>query len=251
MNNYYVYELRRRDNDTCIYVGQGHGTRINSKYRNEKQMILEDTVGVDRYILFSDLSRTESLEIEHEVIRKYIEDDGYGIDIEGFRGDNPDRFLTNHTFGGAGLTGLKRPRHSEIMKGSNNPMYGINIWESYSSEKADSIKKKIFESSSGRKNPMYGVSPKERMDENTYLQWYEKNSQRCKAQIGEKNPNAKKVDMFNNGELIAKFKTIIDAAQWMIDKGFVQCALSTVRSSIGQAIKTQKEYKGFSFTLAS
>lgn len=251
MNNYYVYELRRRDNNTCIYVGQGHGNRINIKYRNNKQMFLEETVGVDRYILVANLSREESLDIEHEVIRKYIEEDGYGIDIDGFKGSNPDRFLTNHTFGGAGLTGLKRPEHSEKMRGSNNPMFGVNNWDHYSSEKAEKIKEKISKCSSGENNPMFGISPRQRMDEDTYLQWHESVSNRCKAQTGDKNPNSKKVDVFCKGKLIAHFKTIVETAQWMIDYEYTQCSLQSVRSSIGQAIKNKKEYKGFIFALAS
>lgn len=56
--------------------------------------------------------------------------------------------------------------------------YGYNKRRSGSKRKgcgkmSEESKKKMSESSMGENNPMYGISPKERMDEETYKQWLE------------------------------------------------------------------------------
>ncbi len=70
--------------------------------------------------------------------------------------------------------------------------YGYNKQRSGRSHKhggkmTDEVKKRMSESSMGEKNPMYGVSPKERMDEETYKQWLHK--QQTMDRYGEANPN--------------------------------------------------------------
>ena len=41
MNDYYVYEHIRNDNNSCFYVGKGHGKRAYSKSRNEHHNIVK------------------------------------------------------------------------------------------------------------------------------------------------------------------------------------------------------------------
>ena len=52
--------------------------------------------------------------------------------------------------------------------------------------KKKEIKNTMPLNSSGKNNPMYGISPKERMDEDTYNQWLLKKKESSK---GNKNPN--------------------------------------------------------------
>lgn len=61
---------------------------------------------------------------------------------------------------------------------TQNPKYGYNIasgGEANSFKLSEETKKKISQDRigmyQGEKNPMYGISPKERMDEETYIKW--------------------------------------------------------------------------------
>ena len=107
---------------------------------------------------------------------------------------NENGHLTNHTFGGDGSYGMVhseewRKQHSIDMTGENNPMYGINIWDTYSDDKKNEIRSRLSELNSKENNNMYGISPKERMDDETYKKWRNKLVDRLKSQTGINNPN--------------------------------------------------------------
>lgn len=122
----------------------------------------------------------------------------------------------------------------------------------------------------GKDNPMYGISPKERMDEETYKIWYEKHTDIC----GEKNPNygkhtlkgikrdeewldkhrgskngrAKTILMKTpDGKLIKEFQCKKDCSQYLIDNGIDTGDLDNIRHRINWAISKDKLYKGYSF----
>ena len=65
-----------------------------------------------------------------------------------------------------------KERMRERMSGENNPMYGINLWDTFSEDKKDAIKNRLSILNSKENNPMYGISPKERMSEEKYNQWW-------------------------------------------------------------------------------
>lgn len=233
-------------------------------------------------IIKDGLSEEEAYNLERCLILYYVFVLGYGIDIIGYR-KNGDKYLTNCTFGGDGSFGMRhsiewRNNHSNQMKGKNNPMYGINLWERYSKEKADLIKQKISKATSGENNPMYGVSPKDRMDHETYKVWYKKASERCKKQIGEKNPNyhndtlknklsehpelkdiyyppkygsdnpnSKKIFVYKDNELINQFNCIGDCCEWLKSELSLSAKISSMRSSISESFKNNKKYHGFNF----
>jgi len=144
-------------------------------------------------IIQDNLTQDEALELERKVIEDYVFVKGYGIDIIGYNNNkNENGHLTNHTFGGDGSYGSVHDekwckQHSTDMLGENNPMYGVNVWDYYSKEKADSVRKKLSESSKGKNNAMFGISPKQRMDEETYFKWLKKHQER--DMFGKNNPN--------------------------------------------------------------
>lgn len=71
--------------------------------------------------------------------------------------------------------------------GKDNPVYGRTWWdENTPKAKIDEWKDKVGHV--GKDNPMYGISPKERMDEETYNKWLLNKSESCK---GSNNPNYK------------------------------------------------------------
>lgn len=126
---------------------------------------------------------------------------------------------------------------------------------------------------SGEKNPMYGISPKERMDEETYKGWRKKH----KNMYGEKNPNygsttlhekykanpeyalekqsrpgkqngrCVPIEMYKDGELVERFDYKRQCAQYLIDNGYVNGKVDSIVGGIDNSIKKNRPYKGFTF----
>lgn len=280
-NNFYVYEHIRLDNNSCFYVGKGHGRRHKHKSRNEHHDRIVKKHGMRTNIIKYNLSEQEALSFEKETIENYVFNRGYGIDIAGYR-KTSGNMLTNQTFGGDGTSGIVhseewKKQHSIDMTGKNNPMYGVNLWDSYSYEKQCDMKNRLSKLNTGENNPMYGISPKKRMDEKTYKKWKEKVSNRCKQLTGNKNPNygnkklhnkvkddpdlrlkyySRKgskngrcvpVSVYKDDILIITFDYIGQCAEWMINTLSLDLKINTIRIRILEAIKETKPYKGFIF----
>ena len=128
---------------------------------------------------------------------------------------------------------------------------------------------------SGDKNPMYGISPKERMDEETYKTWLHK--QQTMDRSGEKNPNygsttlhekyrdnpeyalekqsrpgkqnsrCVPIEMYKDGELVERFDYKRQCAQYLIDNGYTTSKVDSIVGGIDNAIKNNRPYKGFIF----
>ena len=169
---------------------------------------------------------------------------------------------------------------SENMKGAKNPMYGKNVWDTYDKNKVMEVKAKISIKTSGENNPMFGISPKDRMDAKTYQVWYQKVSQRCKNQIGEKNPNykndtlrkkldlnpdlriqyysrkatqngrARKVSVYKNGVLLKTFSYIGECCEWLQKEQHIKAKTNSIRGCISESIKNNRTYHGFTFSYA-
>ena len=281
MDNYYVYEHRRLDNDQCFYVGKGHGDRYKHKSRNEYHDKIAEKYGMKAVIVKDNMTEREALDYEKELISYYVNDLGYGIAIEGhYKKDKP--MLTNHTFGGDGFNGAVhteewRRQHSIAMTGENNPMYGVNIWNTFTDEQKEERKQRLRELNSGENNPMYGISPQNRMDENTYNIWQKKVSERCKQQIGEKNPNygndtlhnkikdnpelriqyfsrpgaqngrATKVHVYKDDIYVATFEYITLCAKWLKETLNLSSKLLTIQGGISESVRYNKPYRGYTF----
>lgn len=282
-NDYYVYEHIRLDNNTCFYVGKGHGKRAYTKKRNPHHDRIVEKHGMRVEIIANNLTEDEAYKLERETIKRYVFEDGYGIDIEGYRKDDGSPCLTNSTFGGDGSYGMVHSRewceqHSNDMKGDKNPMYGINNYERYSIEEAKAIKDKLSKAFSGSKNPMYGVSPRERMSEDKFNEWHDKIVSRGKSLTGANNPNygndtlhnkvkdnpelriqyysrkgsqngrSRKVELYDdNNCFLGYFEYLGKCAEYIIDKLNLRSNVNTVRSQIIKCLKTGKTYRGFSF----
>lgn len=255
INDFYVYEHIRLDNNTCFYVGKGRGKRYKNKSRNEHHDRIVNKYGMRAIIIKDKLTEEEAYLLERQLIQYYVFDLGYGIDIQGFRNYDNGKYLTNHTFGGNGSFGMIhseewKTQHSKDMTGDKNPMYGVNVWDTYSEDKANKIREKISIASTGENNPMFNVSPKERMSEEKYNKWYEKTSNRLKSQTGAKNPNSKKVYMYKNNEFIMEFSYIGECCQWLKDAFEIESKIDTIRSILMTHVKNNTEYNGFKFYLS-
>lgn len=282
MNDYYVYEHIRLDNNTCFYVGKGHGKRAYCKTRNAHHDRIVEKHGMRVNIIADSLNEDEAYKIEEQTICYYVFILGYGIDIIGYNNkkDEPGH-LTNHTFGGDGSNGMVHSeewciQHSKDMMGEKNPMYGVNVWDTYDDVKKQEVLQKISEASKGQNNPMYGISPKDRMDKETYNHWYKTNQKRLKNQCGENNPNygnktlhnklknnpelkiqyysrpgkqngrARGVRLFDSHHnFLNEFDTIGDGCQWLKDTYGFTSKINGMRSNLSRAIRNDMPYKGF------
>ena len=174
---------------------------------------------------------------------------------------------TNFQLGGWGF---------QYMTGEKNPMYG-KPWftEDTPQEKIDEWKKKI--ASPGERNAMYGVSPRERMDEETYRGWIDGH----KKIVGDKNPNYgnRKLSAFyasnpdaarenqsrpgiRNGRCVpvelfdeslnsvGRFDYMGECADYLVSHGFTQSKSSYVAIRISESIKSGVKIYGHYFKLA-
>lgn len=204
-------------------------------------------------IVNDNLTEDEAFNLEREIIHDYVFNKNYGIDIIGYKKYDDKHYLTNSTFGGDGSFGMVHSdewckQHSKDMLGESNPMFGVNIWETYDDIKTKEVKDKISLSSTGENNPMFGVSPKERMSEEKYKEWYKSTSERLKNQTGCNNPNAKDVSLYDiNGNFIEKFNSLTDCAYYLINNYGFDSSLDNIRSCIGKAVRKNKPYKNYIF----
>lgn len=93
-NEFYVYEHIRKDNNTCFYVGKGHGNRIQKNKRNEFHDRIANKYGMYTKIVKDSLTEEEAYALEKETIKNYVFNLGYGICIDGYRNFDGN-FLTN------------------------------------------------------------------------------------------------------------------------------------------------------------
>ena len=196
-----VYEHIRNDNKMCFYVGKGTLKRAKSKHRNEHHDRIVEKYGMTVRIVKQNLTEEDAFALEEKIIRHYVFDFGYGIDIIGYNNNpNENGHLTNCSFGGEGTSGLVHTeewckQHSKIMMGKNNLMYGKNALDYMTDDAKEKLRQLQSEKNSGKNNPMYGISPKERMSKETYEKWYKK---RVELSTGKNNPN------YNNDTLHKK-----------------------------------------------
>jgi len=231
-NKYYVYEHVRKDNDMPFYVGKGSGDRAYFFTRNELHDKIANQYGWYARIIISGLTEEEAYKKEYEVIDDYINNQGFGIDIDGLRGNNPEKFLTNQTFGSRGSIGI------------SNPMYGVTPQERMTDEKyRDWFLKtsKRLKDQVGDKNPNWHndtLHNKLKDDPELRIQYF--------ARRGEQNGRARAVDLFSeDGKLVKHFNFIGECAQYIIDIGKSKGSLQTVRSRIRAAFNKHEPCYGF------
>lgn len=274
--NFCVYEHIRLDTNQCFYVGKGTLKRAKSKTRNEHHDRIANKYGMKVNIIKDNLTEKEAFQLEQDTIKHYVYNLNYGIDIIGFNNNkNENGHLTNHTFGGEGSSGMIHTKewckkHSEMMTGTNNPMYGKNALDYMSEEEIKKLKEIQSKNTSGKNNPMYGISPKERMDKETYEQWYQK---RINNSMGEKNPNygndtlhkkllehpelkiqyysrpsgkngrAIPIRMFDiKNNIIKDFECTTDCAKWISETYGINSRLTSMITSIKNATIKNKIY---------
>lgn len=232
--DYYVYERFRKDNNTCFYVGRGHGTRIKTKSRNKKHDEICDKYGYYNVIYKDNLTSEEASELEQERIKYYVNNLGYGIDIVNYMDRNPDKYLTNRTFGGE--DGFFKP-------GRDNPQFGISPKERMGSGYEEWFKKTSgrCQNQWGENNPNYhNDTLKKRLEANPELckEWY--------SRPNEQNGRARKIRLLNdNREIIQDFQTIKECCYYVKDVLSLKTHPDHMRDNMVKAAKTGRPFHGF------
>lgn len=245
MNDFYVYEWYNIETNEVFYVGKGKKDRYKIKYgRNKYFNNYINKHDCDVRIIKNNLTENDAFSKEIELIQFYR---------------SINQCKCNIADGGEGGIHLY---------GEDNPMYGRTWWdENTPIEKIDAWKIKTRHI--GENNSMYGVSPKERMDDETYNVWKEKH----KNIRGEKNPNyrndtlkkkykenpnlalllqsrkgeqngmAKKVYLYDiNKKFIKEFNYIGECSQYLIDSGYSKGKVKSISGNITESIKKNKPY---------
>ena len=280
--DFYVYKRIRLDNMSCFYVGKGRGRRYKVASRNEHHNRIAKKHGYKTIIVKSGLSEKEALELEKEIIRHYVFDLKYGIDVDGYRESESSLFLTNQTFGGDGTSGVRHTdewkiQHSKKMSGCGNSMFGVNVFEKLPTEKQNKIREFASKRNSGENNPMFGISPRERMTPEKYAIWLEK--QKSRNRCGKNNPNfgnktlhnkikdnpklrlqyysrpkeqngrAREIYVYNkNNVFVGNFSYIGACAEWFKDFLKLKASVTSIRQSIITSITNNKLYHGYRFS---
>lgn len=190
---FYVYEWFRVSDGHVFYVGKGKGDRARQRARTKRNSYFFRYVNkyeCDYRILKDGLTEQEAYDLEDETCQARKKNGEAECNI----GD------TSCRTGGPGLAGEK------------NGMWG----RTHTPE----VRRMLSEinrdgRNAGENNTQYGVSPKNRMDEETYQTWRRKQRAR---KFGKTNPKAHLVIMFRPGEESYRvFETVLDCAQWLID----------------------------------
>lgn len=233
-NNFYVYEHVRNDNNTCFYVGRGHGRRARSKHRNDLHDEICSKYGYHVLIYKDGLTSDQASKLEQDRINYYVNVLGYGIDISGYGIDGSDHFLTNRSFGG---------EDGYFDKGELNPQFGNSPKDrmgSHYNEWLDKTRERLC-SQVGENNPNFGNDTlKKKLIKNPELklQYY--------SRPGAQNGRAKTVKIYDKDHnYINTFSTIGEACEYIKGKTNCESLIDTMRANFSRSIKTGKEYRGF------
>ena len=238
---YYVYKHVRLDNNTCFYIGKGKNGRKDDPNRNPTHDSICKEHGYKVVIFKDKLNEEEAFKLEEDLIRCYVSKLGYGILIKGYMNNN-NKFLTNMTWGGEGVSGLnpfakKTPEEmekigkkiSEKVKGKNK---GKNSYAGKTEEEMKNIANK-------KSNSMKGKN-KGKISWNKGKKWSEETKQKMsKSHKGKKHSeeairktseaNSKKVICITTGKI---FNSIKDAYN------YYKC------SHISECCKGKNKYAG-------
>lgn len=194
MNDYYVYIYWRLDINEPFYIGMGRDRRWKNLHKNQRNKYFNNIANKHQIvceIIKDNLTEKQAFGIECWLINELVFEYGFSIDIKGNRSKEKGQHLVNCTWGGEGCSGRKhteewKQRQSEIMRGENNPMYGVHMkgennymyGKHLSEETKEKIRKKAIGRKStketkkklseirkelfkGEKNPMYGKKGKD------------------------------------------------------------------------------------------
>src|SRR5258706_788556 len=225
LNKHYVYAWFNKETDNVFYIGKGSGRRAKRLNRRKIDFRREyNKYDCDYKILEDNLDEDVAYEREIYYIEKYKE---------------INQAQCNISPGG---------KFFPVLRGENNPMYGVSPKERMTPEIYEQWLKNRSVSVTGDKNSQFGVSPKERMSEEKYNQWVENH----RNITYENNPKAKPVDMIKDNIIIETFLTVKHCAEFLIEKKIVRAKkVKSVQNRLSTMINNKVLYRGFLFSFAN
>lgn len=253
---YYIYEWFNIDTNVVFYVGKGKGIRKDIiSGRNKYFTNYYKKYNCKNRIVIEDLTEQEAFDKEIERIRYYkVINQCFCNITDG--GEQPPICLGERN----GMYGrpwwdentpkekIEQWRKGLARKGKQNGQYGVSPKQRMDKETYKNWREKHKISLKGTRNPQYGKSFYDRMDEETYKGWREKHS---KAQIGGKNTKARKVQLLDaNKNLIKTFECIKYCCEYLIEIGKVSIdentninyKINNMRVNINKAFKQEQLY---------
>lgn len=102
--NYYVYGWKRKDTNSYFYIGKGKGKRcLATKNRSKHFINIIKSCECYVEIIANNVCEQEAFEIEKKYIEKLVFEEGYSIEISGFKKNT--HHLVNQCWGGKGGLG--------------------------------------------------------------------------------------------------------------------------------------------------
>ena len=217
---YYVYEWYNKDNDYVFYVGKGRGHRCR------------DTAPADRNKPFIEYLKNNPNCTYRKIAENLDEDTACKMEDA--------RIKELDAIGQAHCNIIKRTTHRGVMYGKDNGFYG----KTHTDEIKQDIRNKLIGKFAGEENPQYGISPRERMDEETYEKWKEHLSDAMKR--GGNSRATKIIAIKDENEY--EFDCVLDCAEFIRNEiGGFDCTLDSTRSRISECMRCNKSFKGYSF----
>lgn len=218
MNRYYVYEWYIVETGEVFYVGKGCGNRYRTRKReNMFFMRMLNTHECDSRIVMDNLTEEEAYSKEIELIHHYRINTNYRLSNIADGGNAPPVRTGERT-------AEQRAKHSKALKkyyenADNRKKQSAKLKEFYSSEKG---KKTASERS---KKNMQNEKTKEKISVSNRTRWTDelrkKHSQKMKKAYsnpqaranvtGANNGNSKAVLQIKDGEVIARYETLVEA----------------------------------------
>ena len=111
---FYVYGYVRLDTNSYFYIGKGKNNRY-LRFDNRKPhfMNILNKVNCAVEILYDNLTEEEAFQLEVDTIYDLVFNEGYSIDIKGFKKN--EKHLVNCTWGGEGTCGLSIKQTQETI----------------------------------------------------------------------------------------------------------------------------------------
>lgn len=232
-NDYYVYGHIRPDNNTYYYIGKGRERRAYLKSRNQLHDEVMNKYGLKIEIIKDNLTEEEAYQEEYNVINKLINEQGYGIDINGLRGNNKNKFLTNKTFGSQGSIGISNPQYGVSPKERLKENY--HRWRETLNIR---LKAQVKDKNPNWNNHTLHNKVKDKPE--LRIQYY--------SRKGSQNGRCRKIALYDsNWSWLEDFDYIGKCALRVNELTDSNANINGVRSNIEHAIKYNKQYKGFNF----
>lgn len=238
---YYVYEHYRADNGLCFYVGKGHGGRWKISKKSRSKLYTR---------VLNEFGCGEKKIIKDGL----TEEEALALEKEriDFYVRQGYQLANNCT-----KIDFNKPFLVNHTIGGEDGMFRA-----------------------GKLNPQYGISPVNRMDYDTYVEWRKIVSEKARNQVGEKNPNfgnntlkkkleanpelkmqyysrkgkqngrCRPIEVYDlDGNKLNSFDYIGECCQWLKDEYGFTAKIDSIRSNLVQRSKKGLPYKGFVFKL--